>query len=77
MNVFVKKVLIEKYSISSMTRWIVKQKVISVKYGRFEKSAQWRDLENHINKKFYFPINQNEAHTKSVKRYFELFEDIS
>ncbi len=79
MSTFIKKVLVEKYSISSMARWIVKNKKISIKNDCFEKAAKWRDLENHINKKFYLldeNKNQNKLHLDVVERYFILFEEI-
>lgn len=71
--IFVRKVLIEKFSIKSMLKWIVVQKIISIKNLEFEMSAKWRDLENRFSRPETFTSEQKNFHND---QYFELFEKL-
>ncbi len=78
--VYIREVLMEKYlihSIHSMTKWIIKQKHISVRSEKFEDASRWRNLENHINKNFYGHQDlHDELHIKAVKTCCKLFEEM-
>ncbi len=68
-NKCVRKVLIEKYSIKSMKKWIVLQKINSVKNLNFEQAAGWRELENNISRELSLDLWNRMI-------YFKLFEKI-
>lgn len=71
-NVFIRKVLVEKYSRAFMIKWITKQKNDSVKKLDFENAARWRTVE------IGFPIDvkyyTSEILYKIDGEFFELFE---
>ena len=72
-DVSVRKVLIEKYSVENIIKWVVLQKYRCVQNLDFEKAANWRGIENS----FINPSFHSKIENRVLKiTYFQLFEII-
>ena len=71
--VLTSQVIVEKYppTKKTMLKWIIKQKIKSVKLLKYEEAAKWRDLENRIDEKFGKHFSEI-----AQKEYLKLYDGI-